>query len=286
MPSPPTHTLSLHDALPISRRSTAARRPRALRRGDQPVPSGRAPALDSRRPGTRVRRRRPNDPPRSRRGSRAARRSRPGGAAGADRKSTRLNSSHLGISYAVPPYPHSFPTRRSSDLSPLHSRSTTSSPSTRRPTRSFGSCPSARFSTSRYPSPTPKTKRPSEITSRVASCSAISTGWCSGSRSEEHTSELQSLRHLVCRPPLPTLFPYTTLFRSLAAPQPLDDLEPFDEATNPFLRVVPQRSILDVPVPESDAEDQTTLRDHVEGRELLGDLDRVVQREQIGRAHV
>src|SRR5262245_12423223 len=34
-------------------------------------------------------------------------------------------------------------------------------------------------------------------------------------RSEEHTSELQSLRHLVCRlPPTSTRFPYTTLFRS------------------------------------------------------------------------
>src|SRR5262245_29962938 len=36
-------------------------------------------------------------------------------------------------------------------------------------------------------------------------------------RSEEHTSELQSLRHLVCRllpPPVSPLFPYTTLFRS------------------------------------------------------------------------
>src|SRR5262245_8799929 len=41
-------------------------------------------------------------------------------------------------------------------------------------------------------------------------------------RSEEHTSELQSLRHLVCRlllettrpSPRTTLFPYTTLFRS------------------------------------------------------------------------
>src|SRR5262245_31177466 len=54
----------------------------------------------------------------------------------------------------------------------------------------------------------------------------------SGSRSEEHTSELQSLRHLVCRlllrlRPRSTLFPYTTLFRSaratpcwLAAPAP------------------------------------------------------------------
>src|ERR1035441_8852883 len=58
----------------------------------------------------------------------------------------------------------------------------------------------------------------------------------SGRRSEEHTSELQSLRHLVCRlllekknhrctcsllflmmrrPPRSTLFPYTTLFRSI-----------------------------------------------------------------------
>src|SRR5262245_37217827 len=37
-------------------------------------------------------------------------------------------------------------------------------------------------------------------------------------RSEEHTSELQSLRHLVCRllPPRSALFPYTTLFRSAA----------------------------------------------------------------------
>src|SRR5262245_12337484 len=45
------------------------------------------------------------------------------------------------------------------------------------------------------------------------------------SRSEEHTSELQSLRHLVCRlllPPAPssTLFPYTTLFRSRTEDRP------------------------------------------------------------------
>src|SRR5688572_21687655 len=45
------------------------------------------------------------------------------------------------------------------------------------------------------------------------------------SRSEEHTSELQSQSNLVCRlllesprrPPRPTLFPYTTLFRSADA---------------------------------------------------------------------
>src|ERR1035438_3116532 len=35
-------------------------------------------------------------------------------------------------------------------------------------------------------------------------------------RSEEHTSELQSLRHLVCRRAVSALFPYTTLFRSPA----------------------------------------------------------------------
>src|SRR5690349_17712954 len=36
-----------------------------------------------------------------------------------------------------------------------------------------------------------------------------------GIRSEEHTSELQSRRDLVCRlPPGSPLFPYTTLFRS------------------------------------------------------------------------
>src|SRR5690242_2344183 len=35
-----------------------------------------------------------------------------------DRKSTRLNSSHMSISYAVHRDLHSFPTRRSSDLPP------------------------------------------------------------------------------------------------------------------------------------------------------------------------
>src|SRR5205814_9492749 len=64
-------TLSLHDALPISGRS-------AWRAGGaRPGPERRAP--------------RARDP-------RSARRARGGRA---DRKSTRLNSSHLGISYAV-----------------------------------------------------------------------------------------------------------------------------------------------------------------------------------------
>src|SRR5262245_6098030 len=43
-------------------------------------------------------------------------RSSTGQLTGQDRKSTRLNSSHLGISYAVCLALHSFPTRRSSDL--------------------------------------------------------------------------------------------------------------------------------------------------------------------------
>src|SRR5690242_2012319 len=46
------------------------------------------------------------------------------------------------------------------------------------------------------------------------------------SRSEEHTSELQSHVNLVCRPRLSTLFPYTTLFRSDAAPEGSRPLHP------------------------------------------------------------
>src|SRR5437879_4905025 len=56
-----------------------------------------------------------------------------------------------------------------------------------------------------------------------------------GSRSEEHTSELQSPMYLVCRllllhpPPPSTLFPYTTLFRSSGLP----DLRPPDVGRGP-----------------------------------------------------
>src|ERR1035441_7127518 len=54
-------------------------------------------------------------------------------------------------------------------------------------------------------------------------------------RSEEHTSELQSLRHLVCRlPPRSTLFPYPTLFRShvaFIAPPVCDFGDPRDVRT-------------------------------------------------------
>src|SRR5690554_2203496 len=56
----------------------------------------------------------------------------------------------------------------------------------------------------------------------AAPCTAMVFVWSHltrGDRSEEHTSELQSRPHLVCRlllrpPPRSPLFPYTTLFRS------------------------------------------------------------------------
>src|SRR3990172_7135451 len=58
-------------------------------------------------------------------------------------------------------------------------------------------------------------------------------------RSEEHTSELQSRLHLVCRllflmirrPPRSTLFPYTTLFRSLSAATVTRSLSGFARAS-------------------------------------------------------
>src|SRR5262245_24152645 len=100
LPLPPAiHPLSLHDALPISapaarrspqppssgRRSSSPRRrccsPPALPRGSSPTRSSAAPAMPSAR----------------RRSASAS--SAP--SASRDRKSTRLNSSHLGISYAV-----------------------------------------------------------------------------------------------------------------------------------------------------------------------------------------
>src|SRR5205814_9045707 len=87
-PTPDPYALSLHDALPISPgppqparagRSAARKRrrsPRSTRRAADVPPMARAVRLQLRLPA---------------KPSRSAR----------DRKSTRLNSSHLGISYAV-----------------------------------------------------------------------------------------------------------------------------------------------------------------------------------------
>src|SRR5947208_338073 len=57
------------------------------------------------------------------------------------------------------------------------------------------------------------------ITSSASSAFGVFPRTRLKARSEEHTSELQSPDHLVCRlllppPQLPTLSPYTTLFRS------------------------------------------------------------------------
>src|SRR3712207_7043028 len=79
------YTLSLHDALPIfpAREGVDRRRPRLVGRpsGDPPPPRAQARA--------------------ALRGGRSLTRGRGPLGRGADRKSTRLNSSHANISYAV-----------------------------------------------------------------------------------------------------------------------------------------------------------------------------------------
>src|SRR5688500_19861950 len=85
-------TLSLHDALPISWRERRGARPRRQGRQAQ----GRSEARAARREEARGR---GGEAARRACGSRRAPRSRRAGSG--DRKSTRLNSSHLVISYAV-----------------------------------------------------------------------------------------------------------------------------------------------------------------------------------------
>src|SRR5437762_2634835 len=131
-----------------------------------------------------------------------------------DRKSTRLNSSHRCISYAVHRALHSFPTRRSSDLDP------------RIPLVSATGSTNMGFNVAKAVNGrlgrtilelggnnalivTPSADL--EMATQSIFFGAVGTA---GQRSEEHTSELQSPMYLVCRPPSPTLFPYTTLFRS------------------------------------------------------------------------
>src|ERR1039458_2345526 len=92
-------------------------------------------------------------------------------SAWSDRKSTRPNSRHLGNPGAPPDLP-SFPPRRPSDLSEKRLGAFS-------PPASWPTCTQLR-----RPSTTPRSACSVELLS---------------SRSEEHTSELQSLRHLVCR---------------------------------------------------------------------------------------
>src|SRR5205085_4511736 len=90
-PPPEIYTLSLHDALPILHHDRRIREVVERRHADA-RPAGRAAAL--RRDAAQVR-------TGSAHRSRAARRKRRPGPADRDRKSTRLNSSHSQISYAV-----------------------------------------------------------------------------------------------------------------------------------------------------------------------------------------
>src|SRR5207244_2529998 len=132
-----------------------------------------------------------------------------------DRKSTRLNSSHQIISYAVRLSLLSFPTRRSSDLCRIDLRAHVQVHAVHREMRP--ACP-------RLPGGERLRGTHPELARAVPGGNVfVPAGHDAGvhaqcnvqPRSEEHTSELQSPDHLVCRPPQPTLFPYTTLFRSL-----------------------------------------------------------------------
>src|SRR5262245_10820886 len=120
-----------------------------------------------------------------------------------DRKSTRLNSSHLGISYAVFCLNASLPppsyTLSLHDALPISASSRTRA-RTARAARS-GSSRSAGRARGRAGG---RRRRRADRTRSPSSASPCrpSTGWrrrAPPRRSEEHTSELQSLRHLVCR---------------------------------------------------------------------------------------
>src|SRR3712207_8499534 len=83
------YTLSLHDALPISRDARLAPRGRGLRPLARQAPAHRARVGEGGRLGSR------REPPAALPVGRLATDARP------DRKSTRLNSSHANMSYAV-----------------------------------------------------------------------------------------------------------------------------------------------------------------------------------------
>src|SRR5947209_6513513 len=146
-----------------------------------------------------------------------------------DRKSTRLNSSHANISYAVFCLKcygdhrdlHSFPTRRSSDL---RGREILLESDAGESDRGAGRDQEA---AARSQASQRETLNAGHAREHAEAGDALRRrrGRQSHRRSEEHTSELQSRQYLVCRlllemlrgPPRSTLFPYTTLFRSSRA---------------------------------------------------------------------
>src|SRR5262245_45661511 len=117
-PPPELYTLSLHDALPISRPRSPTSSISNVLKGMEGVDAEgfvpTAPPLDPLAPAEAL--------PWAQDFATVGHlyRGIANGLSHLDRKSTRLNSSHLGLSYAVFSAPtralHSFPTRRSSDL--------------------------------------------------------------------------------------------------------------------------------------------------------------------------
>src|SRR5688572_2289775 len=131
-----------------------------------------------------------------------------------DRKSTRLNSSHSQISYADHTHLHSFPTRRSSDLVGVtvyrymeYLLVLDAQIGGYKPSKTFNM---AQIEKGMFYNFGATVEREMSEYLRLF----IRPSYDIKSRSEEHTSELQSQSNLVCRPHTSTLFPYTTLFRS------------------------------------------------------------------------
>src|SRR5687768_11989489 len=214
MPSSRNHHLSLHGALPIwSPRPGGSRaRPgsRSLKRRTA-IMSASRPSCATSRPRWPIRARSGRRRATNWRGSTSAP---PRPASSSDRKSTRLNSSHGYISYAVIKEPSSFPTRRSSDLV---AQTGGQQGETRLQILEAQNSYYERIATELRDVETaladsrPKWAAARDQLARI-DIRAPATGVVV--RSEEHTSELQSRLHLVCRHQGTIIFPYTALFRS------------------------------------------------------------------------
>src|SRR5688500_6127850 len=132
----------------------------------------------------------------------------------ADRKSTRLNSSHLVISYAVVLHLRSFPTRRASDLLVRRCADATN-PASFRTKLMLGPGQCWGFLSAHCPGVIQRVQMgPLSRRHPTSSNGSWDHRGRETGRSEEHTSELQSPCNIVrCRSPSP-LFPYPTRFRS------------------------------------------------------------------------
>src|SRR5690348_15001462 len=201
MPSPVIYTLSLHDALPISSPVSSARSHRSSSAWASSATARRSPACScSSSSSSRSRDRRSWYGFRTR-SPRAAPCSSAASPCWRDRKSTRLNSSHPSISYAVSRDLHSFPTRRSSDL--VSGVFGSIAPEflglglQRHSPALAGLLVFVLFLLS-VAGQALVVRLPNALAS---GCALLVGGVALLARSEEHTSELQSPVHLVCRLP-------------------------------------------------------------------------------------